>query len=564
MKIIVRDKIDNHCLDSVVSNEIVRNILLSRGVTDSRDLDLSLKNLLHYKDLKDIDKASNILADAIIGNKAIAICGDYDVDGMTGTALGVLILDDFGAKNISYHMPSRYDDGYGLSTKAVQVLHNKGVNLIVTVDNGISANEAIAKAKELGMQVIISDHHECPANLPQADAIVNPKQADCKFSSKNLSGVGVLFYLFIATRQVLIDKGYFKDIKPNLSMYLDLVALGTIGDLVPLDTNNRRIVKAGLSYMQKGFAQVGLKALAKICRSTLDRATVSTFAFEFCPRLNAATRLNIDTNYALLLLLEKNYVKAIEYARQLDFCNKRRNDYEKVMCQDAMNMLATYEKDCSVVLYKESFLEGVCGLIANRVKDNTNKPSFIFAKHKDLLTGSGRSVNKVPLAKILQEIDSEHPHLLERFGGHNMAAGLSIQPQKLEFFAQIFEDKVKACLTQDIAEDVIYTDAHLAIRDINLDFARLIQSYGPYGQGFEEPCFDGIFEVDSTALVAERHMRYRLKNQEGSFDSILFRATKEQMNICAGQMVHVIYTLGISHYMEQDRLSVKLLHLIKL
>lgn len=563
MKIVARDIINSNCLDTVISNSIMRNVLLSRGIDDIKDLDLSLKHLLHYKDLKDIDKAAVILADAIINNRSIAISGDYDVDGMTGTALGVLILDDFGAKNVHYHMPSRYDDGYGLSTKAVESLYAKGTNLIITVDNGISAYESIALAKELGMQVIITDHHECQATLPQADAIVNPKQKDCKFSSKNLSGVGVLFYLFIATRQVLIDKGYFKEIKPNLSMYLDLVALGTVGDLVPLDANNRRIVKAGLSYMQKGFAQVGLKALAKICRSSLDRVSVSTFAFEFCPRLNAATRLNIDTNYALLLLLEKNYVKAIEYARQLDFCNKRRNDYEKVMYNDAMSMLAEYEKDNSVVLYKDSFLEGVCGLIANRIKDNTNKPSFIFAKHHELLTGSGRSINKVPLAKILQEIDTEHPSLLERFGGHNMAAGLSIQPQKLEVFSQIFDDKVKAYLIQDIGEDIVYTDGHLAIKDINLNFARLISSYGPYGQGFEEPCFDGIFEVEDASIVSDRHMRYKLKNNEGSFDCILFRATKEQMNIHSGQNVHIVYTLSVSHYMEQDRLSVKVLHLIK-
>lgn len=547
-------------LDELVSDEVLQRILLARGIKHKEQLDTSLKNLEHFASLKDIDKASQLVAAAIKNNDMIGVAGDYDVDGMSGTALGIMGLKELGARKVCFYVPSRYDDGYGLSDSAIYYFKEQNTKLIITVDNGISCFEPIELAKSLDLQVVITDHHECQETLPIADAIINPKQPDCNFPSKNLSGVGVLFYLLIATRSMLVAQNFYGEQKPNLGKFLDLVALGTVGDMVPLDLNNRRLVNAGLNRIKQGNLQTGLKALALITKSNLQKVTSNTFAFDLCPRLNAATRLKLERNIALECLLESDFTKAVQLAKQLEYCNQRRTDYEKVMLADAMNMLYENKLEHSAVLYKDNFLEGVVGLIANRIKDTINQPTFVFAKHGNLLTGSGRSVAGVSLAAILQEISLENPLLLERFGGHAMAAGLSIKEENLAIFAKAFDSKVEQCLA-NVQDEVIYTDGQLPLDRYNLNFAYKLNEYGPYGNGFEEPSFDGTFIVENSIVLKNVHVKFRLKNEDGEINAILFRASKSQMQIKRGTQVRIVYNLNINSYHGSDQLVAKILYL---
>lgn len=435
LKIVKRKSVDDSHLTSVIPDPILRQILACRGVHCAADLDSSLNGLLPPSTLQDIDKASEIIADAIMQQQRVLIAGDYDIDGMSGTSLGVRCLRAFGLPedHISYYVPSRYDNGYGLNKEVVERAQQCEVNLIVTVDNGIAAFEAVDYAKELGLKVVITDHHEVQNKIPNADAVVDPKRPDDKFGSKNLCGVGVLFYVMIAVRSTLVARGYYSSMAqaPNMSQFLDLVTLGTIGDVMPLDSNNRRLVKAGLKRIHKGQCIKGVLALLAHIKQDPQKLKIRSIAFDLCPRYNAATRIKIKQNPAIMNLLCDDDNLAMLYAKQLDMCNKRRMDHEKDMLNRALELYQSYLEDkeapvadsnlevaddlpalkafddgedieanaaalatsqgktpktvAGIVLFDPEFMSGLVGLVANRIKERYHKPCVVFGA--DIGTG---------------------------------------------------------------------------------------------------------------------------------------------------------------------------------
>lgn len=557
MKISRRQMVEDPGLDACVPDPVLRRILLSRGVHDPQDLDPSLEHLLHFKQLQDITKASETIAEAVINKEHIRVMGDYDVDGMTGTALGVLCLKAFGLENVSFQVPSRYDNGYGLSVPMVEKAASDGVQLIVTVDNGISCHEAVARARDLGLKVVITDHHEPSATLPDAIAVVDPKRHDCRFPSKNLCGVGVLFYVLIATRSELIARGYFKDRSsaPAMGQFLDLVAIGTVGDVVPFDANNRRLVKAGLKRMHEMSTQLGVRALSEVARVNLANITTSNIAFDLCPRLNAAGRIRLNDNPSVQCLLSSDGTEAMNLAQRLDMINRRRGDYERVYLAEAREDAQSAVRSSSLVVYRPHWLSGVAGLIASRLKDSYGVPCFVFAGESEEITGSARSVQGFPLAQVLSEMAEDAPGLLIRYGGHAMAAGATIQRERIEEFRTLFDAKAAALLSQCGGEAPIETDGALPGTHVNLDFARALEYFGPWGQGYPEPTFDGSFMIRDIKLLGNRNLRMTLVGPDFSVTAIRFRATAAEKALLAGMQVNVVYSLCVDRYYKNERLE---------
>ena len=561
MKIKRRVSTDASSLNGVIGDPILRQLLANRGVLSAQDLDNSLKGLL-LPTLKDIDQAANIISDAVIYKRKILIAGDYDVDGMTGTALGVRCLQAFGVASdyISYYVPSRYGHGYGLNPEIVQRAYKEDVNLIITVDNGIAAFAAVEEARKLGIPVVITDHHEVQDNkIPEADAVVDPKRADDTFASKNLCGVAVLFYVLCATRAQLVSKGYYSDRNqaPNMSQFLDLVCIGTIGDVMTLDSNNRRLVKAGLQRMHRQNAQIGVKALAEVSRIDMEKIDPIAIAFDLCPRLNAAGRLKLDDNPALLCLLCDDYDKALSLAVKLDFCNRRRSDFEKVMLVEAKDDALLQANDNALVLYRSSWLSGISGLIAGRLKEQYQKPCFVFAGDTDSVTGSARSVPGFSIVGALNRINEEAPDLLLRYGGHSMAAGATLKVSDLKRFKDLLNKEAMTLLDKD--EQEVLSDGCLPepyLKDLN--FALALESCGPWGQGFPEPVFDGVFYIEEARVLANRHVRFRLRSDNTVFSAIRFRASVYEKNLLPGIEVKAAFSVGVDRYFANERVEIKI------
>lgn len=559
MKIVRREKVDDSVLKDCISDPILRQVLVSRGVTSDKDLSPDLALLLHYRDLKDIKEASERIAKAVIDKEIVMVCGDYDVDGLTGTALGVLCLKTFGLEKVLFDVPSRYDGGYGLSSKMIDKAKDNGAALIITVDNGIGCREAALYAKEKGIDLVITDHHECLGDLPEAVAVVDPKRSDCNFASKNLCGVGVLFYVLIAVRAVLIEKGYYssRSAAPCMGQFLDLVAIGTIGDVVNLDANNRRLVKAGLQRMHRQNAQIGVKALAEVARIDMAKIDPVSIAFDLCPRLNAAGRLKLDDNPALLCLLCDDYDKALSLAVKLDFCNRRRSDFEKVMLAEAKEDALLQANDNALVLYRSSWLSGISGLIAGRLKEQYQKPCFVFAGDTESITGSARSIPGFSIVGALNRINEAAPDLLIRYGGHSMAAGATLKASDLKRFKELLNEEAKTL--NDKGEEEVLSDGLLPepyFKD--LDFALALESYGPWGQGFPEPVFDGVFYIEEARVLANRHVRFRLRKDNTVFSAIRFRASVYEKNLLPGIEVKAAFSVGVDRYYANERVEIKI------
>ncbi len=561
MNIVQRPHVDDSVLIPLIPDPLLRQILAARGVQSAQDLELSLNSLLHYRDLLHIDEAAGLTADAVEQGQKICVMGDYDVDGMTGASLGVRCLLALGlpTEKVSCQVPSRYDGGYGMSPKMVQAAKEAGAQFILTVDNGIGCHEAARTAKELGLTLVITDHHEPGPELPIADAIVNPKLKGDKFPSKHLSGVGVLFYVLIAVRAKLQERGWFNESRPApvMGQFLDLVAIGTVGDVVQLDANNRRLVRAGLRRMQQQSVQPGVKALADIARVKLSAANVYNIAFDLCPRLNAAGRLKLSDNPALECLLCDDEIKAQELAQRLDLCNRRRGDYEKVFLTQAREDAQICSRAHSVVVYRPEWLSGLSGLMASRLKDQYARPCFVFAGDGEEITGSARSVPTFPLAKVLTEIDAAHPGLITRCGGHSMAAGATIRRESLEEFRELFEAAAAEYL-QEGQESEIVTDGTLPEGYFNLNFARAIEQLGPWGQGYPEPLFDGVFIIEQARVLGGRNLRLRLAGGHSHINAIRFRATPAEKTLAEGMRVRAVFSLGVDRYYSTERLEVKL------
>jgi len=538
---------------------VLRRVYASRGISDPAQLVLDLKHLLPPDALLGIRRAAELLAQAIAEQRRIVIAGDYDADGATATAVAVLGLQALGAVRVGYVVPNRFTMGYGLSPPLVDLAREAGAELLVTVDNGIASLAGIEHANALGLPVLVTDHHLAGPELPAAAAIVNPNQPGCPFASKHLAGVGVMFYVLLATRARLRADGAFgAGNGPNLAELLDLVALGTVADVVKLDYNNRILVAQGLARIRAGRARPGLMALLEAAGRTHERVHSSDLGFLLGPRLNAAGRLD-DMRRGIECLLAPDRDTALPIAQELDQLNRERRGIEAQMRDDALALIADSE-DVGVVLHEPDWHEGVVGLVASRVKDALHRPVIAFARahERGMLKGSGRSIPGLHLRDALAAVDARYPGLITRFGGHAMAAGLSLPEGGLAAFRSVFDAQCRTLLDDDALAQVIDSDGELAAREFAIETAQQIEAAGPWGQGFPEPRFDGEFEVIDLRPIGKEgnHVRYRLRGPGGaSINAVHFNGAETAVD---GGRVHAVYQLMINRWQDRETLELRL------
>lgn len=547
---------------------IIQRILSNRNIQTQADIDHRLKNLLPPDGLKDIQVAAQRVANAINQQHKILIVGDYDADGATATALAIKGLRSMGAQNVAFKVPNRFNDGYGLSLKLAKEIALTPPELLITVDNGISSIEGIAYLKQVGVDVVVTDHHLAGDDLPEAYAIVNPNQPECRFGSKALAGVGVMFYLILATHKTLRESDYFKHnaLQPDVLALLDLVALGTVADLVPLDKNNRILVAQGVARMRAGKSRPGIAALMEVAGRDVDRLVAQDLGFVVGPRLNAAGRLE-DISSGIDCLLADDVAQARQFAKALDHINLARKEIEQSMQSQALSVVENLNLEgkahSGLVLFDESWHEGVVGLVASRVKDKTGLPALVFAPGEGgELKGSARSIPEVHIRDILANISALQPQLIERFGGHAMAAGLSIQPKKLPEFRAAFEDQVKLALKAKPPSNTLLTDGALPNADFNREFAGQIKTLIPWGQTCPEPQFEGEFEVLNCRFVGEIHLKLLLRpvNDTKPVDAISFRYldrtdSPDKRAALELKKIRAVYQLDVNHYRGQQSLQ---------
>ena len=501
---------------------VLQRIYAARGVLTPADGELRLARLLPPDALGQVDQAAAMLADAITGNAHVVVVGDFDCDGATGTAVAVRGLRLLGARHVSYQVPHRARHGYGLSPALVEDLVPMAPDLLLTVDSGIACHAGIAAAKARGWRVLVTDHHLPGGTLPDADVIVDPNLGDDSFPSKALAGVGVVFYLLLALRRRLREAGAFTGPEPDLSVLLDLVAVGTVADLVPLDYNNRLLVSAGLRRLRNGQGQPGLRALIELARRDEANLTASDIGFAIGPRLNAAGRLE-DMALGIECLLCDDPRRARELAEVLEGINAERKDLQQQMVDTAEALVANLplgegELPPVLCLHEPDWHPGVVGLVASRLKDRLHRPVLAFAPEEpgsDRLKGSARSIPGLHLRDALAAVDARHPGLIERFGGHAMAAGLSLGAGQLPAFRQALETVVAGLVDPAQLRAELASDGELDAADFSRDLADQLRLAGPWGQGFPEPVFDGCFRVQSWRRVGERHLKLELAPDSG-------------------------------------------------
>jgi single-stranded-DNA-specific exonuclease len=546
---------------------LLQRLYAARGLSTVADLDLGLTRLLPVASLENTGAAADLLAAHRRGS--IVIVGDFDADGATSTALMLRALRQFGFDAVDFLVPNRFEYGYGLTPPIVELAAARKPTLIVTVDNGISSVAGVQRARELGMQVLITDHHLPGSELPAADVIVNPNVPGSRFGSRALAGVGVAFYVLAALRRKLAEAGELPAGAPGIGQYLDLVALGTVADLVPLDANNRILVSQGLARIRAGRCVPGISLLLEIAQRSAAELTASDLGFAVGPRLNAAGRLD-DMSIGIRCLTEDDVVKAREAAVRLDQLNVERREIEARMQSvaiDAVKQLgsAAVGSRMGVCLYEPGWHQGVVGLVASRIKDRLNRPVIAFAPAGDgELRGSARSVPGLHIRDVLDAIATREPDLIERFGGHAMAAGLSLREAHLDRFARSFDAEVVRCLAGRALDDAIVTDGELGADEICLATARLLRDAGPWGQGFVEPVFDGEFEVDSTRAVGVRHLKLTLAplGTKARFEAMAFNFLdpETQRPMPAGR-VRAVFRLSVNSYRGTERLQLIVDHL---
>ncbi len=558
---------------SFIKQPLLQRIYASRGISDAKDLEYQLKNLLNPTTLTGSTKAAELLFEAITNKQKIIIVGDFDADGATSTALSLLTLRRFGAHDVDFIVPNRFDFGYGLSTPIVDIAHQRGAKLIMTVDNGISSVEGVARAKELGMIVVVTDHHLAGKQIPDADVIVNPNQPGGDFASKNLAGVGVAFYVMLALRGVMRQHDYFNKAgltEPNMAQYLDIVALGTVADVVPLDNNNRILVDQGIARIKAGRCRPGIKALLEIANRNIARCVASDMGFAIGPRLNAAGRLD-DMALGIQCLVTDDYSEAQRIAIELDDFNKDRRSIEAGMQQEALDIIATLpfsENDGEIpfafALFHPQWHQGVSGIVASRIKEKFHRPVIVFADAGDgELKGSGRSIEGLHLRDLLERVNSLAPGLILKFGGHAMAAGLSIKQDDYQKFAELFENLAQETLSPEQLSGKIHSDGVLDGADFNLDIAQQLRDAGPWGQGFPEPCFDGKFRVVQQRIVGQKHLKLVLE-PEGShvvIDAIAFNVDLSVWPNPNIQWAEVAYRLDINEFRNKQSVQLMVEHL---
>jgi single-stranded-DNA-specific exonuclease len=544
-------------LEQAGVHPLLSRLFAARGIQSADELDDGLAKLLAPNTLKGTEAAATLLADAIAAHKRLCIVADYDCDGATACAVGLRGLRMLGAQHVSYIVPDRVVDGYGLTAPIAQRVHQAGADLLITVDNGIASMEGVAQAQALGLQVLVTDHHLPAAALPSADVIVNPNQPGCSFESKALAGVGVMFYVLLALRAELRKRGLFTaETQPKLDALLPLVALGTVADVVKLDNNNRRLVAQGLKRIRAGAMPTGMLALFKAAGRDARVATTFDFGFALGPRINAAGRLS-DMTLGIECLSTDDASRADELARQLDSINRERRDIEGDMRQQAMEIAESLMDDSeepppAICVFDPDFHEGVVGIVASRIKDKFHRPCFVFAastapgkEHE--LKGSGRSIPGFHLRDALDLMVKKHPHLLLRFGGHAMAAGCTIEEEHLELFEACFMEVAAQLLSPTTLQRKLETDGPLDAQYRRVEFVDVMHKE-VWGQGFAPPVFSDEVDVVSQRLVGEKHLALKLKHQGQPVDGIWFGRIEP-----LPARVKLAYRLDVDEWQGQKR-----------
>ncbi len=550
---------------------LLRRVYQNRNISDPDEISYSLKKLHPPQSLKGMEEATQLLGNAIKNDASVVIVGDYDTDGATATAMAILGLSRLGAKRVQYLVPNRFEFGYGLSEKIAHLALELKPDLLITVDNGISSIDGVAFLRDKGVKTIITDHHLPRKELPAANAIVNPNQPLCKFKSKALAGVGVMFYLLLSVRAKLRAEGWFVEknmVEPNLADYLDLVALGTVADMVPLDVNNRILVAQGIARIRSGKCRPGIIALLEVAGKGYRNLASSDFGFVIGPRLNAAGRLD-DISTGIDCLLANSLQEAREHAQILNEINVERRRIEKVMQEQAFEIVRELQLEIKgaeseagwvsgYCLFDPSWHQGVTGLVASRVKDQTHQPAIAFAPTEEgLLTGSARTVSGLHIRDLIEGIADQSPNLILKFGGHAMAAGLTIEKHHLDEFKKCFHEAVTEEFSSGVEVDIsIKSDGEISTNELTLDYADLLKNAAPWGQGFPAPVFDGVFKVLEQRVVGGQHIKFVLEGEHrGVYDAIAFKAIEPGSEPGKFDFINMAYQLDANEFRGQRSLQ---------
>ncbi|AGO56797.1 hypothetical protein ALQ63_03072 [Serratia plymuthica] len=550
---------------------LLRRLYALRGVKAEQELERSVKGMLPWQQLDGIDTAVGILQQALAASRRIMVVGDFDADGATSTALTVLALRSMGGSAVDYLVPNRFEDGYGLSPEVVEQAAARGAELILTVDNGISSHAGVDVAHAKGMQVLVTDHHLPGETLPAAEAIVNPNLRGCEFPSKSLAGVGVAFYLMLALRARLRESGWFEQralAMPNLAELLDLVALGTVADVVPLDANNRILVYQGLNRIRAGKCRPGIRALLEVANRDARQLAANDLGFALGPRLNAAGRLD-DMSIGVALLLSDDIAQARMLANDLDALNLTRREIEQGMQVEALQLCDELERSSTALpyglaMYHPEWHQGVVGILASRIKERFHRPVIAFAPAGEgILKGSGRSIAGLHMRDALERLDTLNPGLMMKFGGHAMAAGLSLEEAKFDEFRQRFGELVGEWLDPAMLEGVIWSDGELAMQELSLETAELLREGGPWGQAFPEPTFDGRFRILQQRLVGEKHLKLMVEPLGGGplLDGIAFNVDTTLWPDSSVREVELAYKLDVNEFRGNRNVQLLIQHL---
>lgn len=547
---------------------LLTRLYAARGVRSAAELEKGLARLIPFTQLKGIAAAVELLVEGLQQRQRMLIVGDFDADGATASSVGMLGLRMLGAAHVDYLVPNRFEYGYGLTPEIVAVALSRVPDLLITVDNGISSIEGVAAAKAAGLKVLVTDHHLPGHELPAADAIVNPNQPGCTFPSKSLAGVGVIFYVLLALRARLRELGWFtaERPEPNLGELLDLVALGSVADVVPLDANNRILVHQGLARIRAGRARPGLRALLEVAGKQHARITSTDLGFILGPRLNAAGRLD-DMSLGIECLLCEDEALARDMAVQLDQLNQDRKAIEQGMQREALAQLKDLPLEnlpFGLCLFEADWHQGVIGILASRLKERYHRPTIAFADAGEgMLKGSARSVPGFHIRDALDAVASRHPGLISKFGGHAMAAGLSLPAEHFETFARAFDDEVRRQLCEEDLTGRLLSDGVLSIDEFNLPLARELRNAGPWGQHFPEPLFHGAFQLVQQRIVGERHLKVVLKSECGSvqLDGIAFGVDREAWPNPTVRWVELAYKLDVNEFRGQESVQLLISHL---
>ncbi len=550
-------------------NPVFRRIFASRGVTSVDETKYQLSNMLGIDKIKHLDSAAAILTAHINNSANLLIFGDYDADGATSTALCVRSLISLGHANVSYLMPDRFIDGYGLSLSIAQRILVEKPDCVITVDNGISSLDGIALLREKDVDVIVTDHHLAADKLPDATVIVNQNAWPGEQLGKYLAGVGVAFYLMLALRKTLREGGWFNDARPepNLASHLDLVALGTLADLVPLDYNNRILVNEGLKRIRAGSCCSGIKALVEISNKSINNLTSTDISFAIAPKINAAGRLD-DMTIGVKCLLSDDYSRALALATELYDINNQRKNIQMQMSEQATQQVheldqQALETEAGIVLYRQDWHEGVVGIVAAKIREKYNLPTIVFAMSEDgFLKGSGRSIPGIHLRDMLDHVDKRLPGSIIKFGGHAMAAGLSIEASSLEQFSKTYKQVIADLVDPGCFNLEVECDGSLDAQNFDLQFAEELQNLSPWGQRFPVPSFVGEFDVISRRILSDKHLKLQLKSPHTqdvstrAIDAIAFFQPDEVLN-ATPEKIQIHYELSVNIY--RDRKSLQLL-----